>query len=148
MPRKVIFSILFEKKRIWAKILHSTFSFKSVLVSTICINKVLFIEILNQKIFWSKRAISSRFVILGGVFNLITCSKETHFVELSSTWLQKWFRIKTTTILSIFGHWESFFTSLFMAELLSLECIQEKLAIRLWEDKSDLSQVFRMSTKI
>ena len=54
------------------KIQRFTSSFKSVLVSTLCINRVSFIEILNLRTFSSKREILSKFVILDGVYKLTT----------------------------------------------------------------------------
>jgi hypothetical protein len=87
MPVKAIYSISFGKKSTSARTLPSTSSSRYALVSTICISKGLFIEILSPRIFLLKKAISLRYVISDGAFSLITVSSEILSVELSSTWL-------------------------------------------------------------
>jgi len=130
------------------RILLSIFLYKCAQVFTICTNKDWSIVISSLKISSSKTETSSKFAISGGVFSLTICSKGIHFVEHLSIWLLKWFRIKITIILWIYGHLVSYFMSLCMEEHLSQEFIQGKLVIKLWEGRSDLSQACQMNTRI
>ena len=146
--QRVICSTWSGRKRIWAKIQRSTFSSRCAPEYIIYTSRAWFIETSSLKISSSKRAILSRFVILDGVSNQTTCSREILFAVLSSTWLLKWSKTKITTTRWIYGPLVSYSTSWSTAEPHLLAFIPEKSAIRSWEAKSDSSQVSQTSTKI
>lgn len=71
------------------KTLLSTSLFKYAQVSITCTSRASSIEILNPKIFLSRKVILSKYVISDGASNLMLVRSEILSVELLSTWLQK-----------------------------------------------------------